>query len=479
MRFYDRNEKYLDRVIIETDKGKIYTYKDLDKIHDIIKNNTKKRETVFLICKKCPASILAFLSFLRNEVIVFMLDDKIDNDVIKQLIDSYEPNYIFVNNNNIDAYKNFKEVLNIENMVLIKNENQKLPIKNNKLAFLISTSGSTGSPKFVKITYNGFDSALRKVNERIGYNENDICISILPLQYIYGLELLCCIIKVGGKILVTEKSVVQNSFWELCENVNPTVFYGVPYMYENLESLGILDNISRFRIASVAGGKLSDKLMKKISQNCADNNVLFYNEYGQTESGGAISISIKSNKGWYKLENCIGESLPGGKIYLTEECKIEGEKVEGELVFESERVSLGYALEYEDLNKDDEFKGILHTGDIAQRDKEGNIVIVGRAKRFIKLYGKRYSLDHIESCLKDYFPSNGFAVVGKDEFLVVFYTGEKKCEEVEKYIKKKLRLSPNNYRVEYRENIPTNSNGKINYKELLEFINELYEQEHK
>ena len=64
----------------------------------------------------------------------------------------------------------------------------------------------------------------------------------------------------------------------------------------------------------------------------------------------------------------------------------------GELVYYGDNVTLGYAEKGEDLIKGDERHGILHTGDIAQFDKEGFYYIVGRMKRFLKIFGNRVNL---------------------------------------------------------------------------------------
>ena len=93
----------------------------------------------------------------------------------------------------------------------------------------------------------------------------------------------------------------------------------------------------------------------------------------------------------------------------------------GELVYRGPNVAMGYARRAEELALGDEWHGELHTGDMARRDGDGFYYIVGRKKRFIKLYGNRVGLDEVERLLAARFPDTGFACVGRDDLLRVFH----------------------------------------------------------
>ena len=70
------------------------------------------------------------------------------------------------------------------------------------------------------------------------------------------------------------------------------------------------------------------------------------------------------------------------------------------LVYEGKNVTLGYAICKEDLKKEDERYGVLETGDMAKMDEEGYFYIVGRKKRFLKIFGNRVNLDETERMIK-------------------------------------------------------------------------------
>lgn len=94
----------------------------------------------------------------------------------------------------------------------------------------------------------------------------------------------------------------------------------------------------------------------------------------------------------------------------------------GELRYEGDNVTMGYAECAADLAKGDERRGVLLTGDMAARDEEGFYTIVGRKKRFIKLFGSRVSLDGCERLVKEQFPGVDCACFGKDDALCVCLT---------------------------------------------------------
>ena len=103
-------------------------------------------------------------------------------------------------------------------------------------------------------------------------------------------------------------------------------------------------------------------------------------------------------------EMCIRDrAIPGGEFEIRNDSIISDVDTIGELVYKGKNVSLGYAECLDDLMRGDDNKGVLYTGDLAYRDKDGFYYIAGRKKRFLKLYGNRISLDYTESLLNQQF----------------------------------------------------------------------------
>ena len=160
-------------------------------------------------------------------------------------------------------------------------------------------------------------------------------------------------------------------------------------------------------------------------------------------------------------------AIPNGEFYLLDSKgnRIEQDNTQGELIYKGKNVTLGYSENRFSLAKKDEFGGVLHTGDIAQRDGEGYYYIVGRKNRFIKMFGRRINLDDIDSIIEGEFQGLEAKSSGVDDMLYIFITQER-CEEVKKLLCDRLKIAPTALKVKYIESLPRSSSGKILYSML-------------
>ena len=173
------------------------------------------------------------------------------------------------------------------------------------------------------------------------------------------------------------------------------------------------------------------------------------------------------------VEKCgsMGIAIPGGKFKLID---VDGKEITvalttGELVYEGENVTLGYAECGEDLIKGDERGGILQTGDMAQFDADGYYYIVGRKKRFLKIYGNRVNLDEIDRLIKGKFDGIDCASTGVDDHMYIFVTDESIAKQVREFVIFKTRLNPAAFKTIVINEIPKNDAGKTLYKELTKY----------
>ena len=220
-----------------------------------------------------------------------------------------------------------------------------------------------------------------------------------------------------------------------------------------------LDHLKTF---TQAGGKMNDLLILEYVNYCKENNKSFYVMYGQTEACPRISY-LPYDKVISKLGS-IGNAIPGGELFIIDDegNKIYEPNISGELVYKGNNVSLGYAVNIKDLDDGDINNGLLHTGDIAYKDEDGFYFIIGRKKRFIKLFGNRINLDEVEAKLNNLCEC---ACVGNDNILKIYLTGNQE-KLVSTYLSKNLKLNPKSFSINLIDEIPKNSFGKTNYKKL-------------
>jgi len=299
--------------------------------------------------------------------------------------------------------------------------------------------------------------------------ESERTITTLPMNYTYGISIINTHLAAGASIVLTDKALMQKEFWQQLKDFEATNFGGVPYTFEMLNRLRFERmNLPTLRCVTQAGGKLSPTLHEKFAKWAVDAGKKFIVMYGQTEATARMSY-LPAEK---SLEKCgsIGIAIPGGRFALLGEngSEITEAEMAGELVYYGDNVTMGYAECGEDLVKGDDRGGRLETGDMAKFDKDGYYYIVGRKKRFLKIFGNRVNLDETERLLKTEFPNCDFACAGVDDKMSVFVTDEKIKDAVLPFLTDKLKFHASAFKICLINAIPRNESGKVLYKDLPE-----------
>ena len=167
----------------------------------------------------------------------------------------------------------------------------------------------------------------------------------------------------------------------------------------------------------------------------------------------------------------MGVAIPGGRFELvgTQGEVITQPYTTGELRYYGANVTLGYAERAEDLKLGDERGGMLDTGDMAQVDEEGFYTIVGRKKRFLKMYGNRVNLDETERMLKAAFPQCECACAGRDDNLMIFATDADSLPAMRAFLSDKTGLNASGFHTCHLDAIPKSDSGKTLYRELEKY----------
>jgi acyl-coenzyme A synthetase/AMP-(fatty) acid ligase len=260
---------------------------------------------------------------------------------------------------------------------------------------------------------------------------------------------------------------MQKEFWQQFKKYGVTSFGGVPYTYEMLDKLRLYRmDLPTLRTMTQAGGKLSLDLHEKLAEYAERTNRCFVVMYGQTEATARMSY-LPPEKSLEKYGS-MGIAIPGGELSLIDALgnEIKEPEIVGELVYKGKNVTLGYAECGADLSKGDEREGILVTGDMAKCDADGYYYIVGRKKRFIKIFGNRVNLDEAERLIRTAFPNVDCACGGVDDKLKVYVTDGAFSDTIKKFLNEKTGVNQTAFEVAVISAIPRSESGKILYNEL-------------
>jgi long-chain acyl-CoA synthetase len=457
--------KYGENYALINDKGKKVKYANLDILTNQLIEDIGKRSLVFFLCDNNIESLSGYFSFIKNDIVPLMLDSALDGDLLQGLIEKYHPEYIWSPTDKINQFHNSNVIFSFNNYSFIRIEGNTSPRLNDNLALLLSTSGSTGSPKLVRISYDNLEANANSIAKYLSIDKNERPITSLPMSYTFGLSIINSHLIKGAVILLTSKSLMEREFWTFLKEEKATSLSGVPYTFEMLKKLRFFNmNLEHLKTVTQAGGKMNDELNYELSEFCDKSGINFFVMYGQTEASPRMSY-LPPEYSLSKLGS-MGIAIPGGKFFLIDDNgeEIIEDGVVGELVYEGKNVSMGYAISKEDLIKGDENNGVLITGDLAKRDAEGFYYIVGRKKRFIKIFGNRINLDETEHLIKSLTPN--VACTGLDDKMVIYITDEELISKVKYFVVEKTKINQQAFKVVLVDVIPKNYSGKTIYSEL-------------
>lgn len=449
-----------------TESGEFVTYAALAEYGEELYRRIARRCLVFILCRNEPGSVAAYTSCINHGVVPLLLDSGLDRELLYGLVGTYKPDFIICPDDTAGGFEG-EMVYGFLNYSLVKTPYTGAYPLYPELALLLTTSGSTGSPKLVRQSYKNIRANTCSIVEYLALDETECAITTLPMSYTYGLSILNTHLWVGASVILTSKTLMQREFWAAFKQHGATSFGGVPYTYEMLNKLRFFRmDLPSLRYMTQAGGKLSPELHRLFAEYAQNTGRKFIVMYGQTEATARMS--------WLPAERSLekygsmGVAIPGGRFSLlgADGSEIAEPETVGELVYEGDNVTLGYAACGEDLVKPDERHGRLVTGDMAKRDSEGFYYIVGRKKRFLKLFGKRVNLDECEQLVKAKFPGASCACAGVDDKLYIFTADSAVYETVRAYMAEKLNINHAGIEAVLLSAIPVKDSGKTNYQAL-------------
>lgn len=333
-----------------------------------------------------------------------------------------------------------------------------------ELALLVSTSGSTGSPKLVRLSADSIQANAAAISEYLQLRPSDKAATTLPLSYCYGMSVVNSHLLAGASLALTDLSVVDPCFWELVRTGNVTSFAAVPYTFDLLDRARFQEmDVPSLRYITQAGGRLAPDRVRSYAELGRRKGWDLFVMYGQTEATARMAY-LPPDQAVHRPQS-IGMPVPGGSFRLEPVPGLDA----AELVYSGPNVMLGYAERPEDLGLG-RVVAELHTGDLARRGADGLYEIMGRRSRFVKIVGLRVDLGQMERLLADLGVTA--AAAGSDDAVVAAVEGEHDLPLLAKTLAQDLGLPRTAVELFAVEAIPRLGNGKPDYPAVVALADE-------
>ncbi|SDO98408.1 Acyl-CoA synthetase (AMP-forming)/AMP-acid ligase II [Streptomyces sp. cf386] len=327
------------------------------------------------------------------------------------------------------------------------------------LALLLSTSGSTGSPKLVRLSHENLQANAESIATYLGIDETDRAATTLPMHYCYGLSVIHSHLLRGAGLILTERSVSEAAFWEEFRAGRGTSLAGVPYTFDLLDRVGFERmELPQLRRVTQAGGRLAPERVARYAELGRRSGWELFVMYGQTEATARMAYLPPQLAA--ERPEAVGVPIPGGSFRLQ---PADGHSPDvGELVYSGPNVMLGYAESPADLALGRTVQE-LHTGDLARRASDGLYEIVGRRSRFAKILGLRIDPQRVESLLAEHGVTAYCA--GDGEALAVAALGSAgEQARIRRLVAEECGLPSRAIRVRALDRLPRLATGKPNYE---------------
>ncbi|MET1085914.1 MAG: AMP-binding protein [Arthrobacter sp.] len=432
--------RFGDNVAVSTKSGSL-SYRELaGRVEDMASSFGPGRRLIALEAENTLPSLIAYLAALSSGNPLLILPTG-GGSAAQALMATYDPDVV-VRASDGEAVLDVRRELTHHDL-------------HPDLALLLSTSGSTGSPKLVRLSAGSIQANAAAIAQYLQLRPSDTAATTLPLSYCYGMSVVNSHLLVGASLALTELSVVDPCFWELVRTEKATSFAAVPYTFDLLDRVGFTAmDVPSLRHITQAGGRLAPDRVRAYAELGRRQGWDLFVMYGQTEATARMAY-LPPDKA---AENpqAIGVPVPGGSFRLEPVPGLDA----SELVYTGPNVMLGYAERPEDLALGRVITE-LPTGDLARCGSDGLYEIVGRRSRFVKIVGLRVDLGQVEKLLADLGVTA--AAAGTDDAVVAAVEGDHDLALLAKTLAQDLGLPRAAVELVAVEAIPRLGNGKPDY----------------
>lgn len=262
-------------------------------------------------------------------------------------------------------------------------------------ADILFTTGTTGLPKGVPLSFENEAAAARNINQFVGNTKDDIELLALPISHSFGLGRLRCCLSIGASIIILGSFANVKKLYRTIEEERVTGFTMVPASWRYLNKFSgdkIKEFANQLKYIEMGSAYFSAEEKQHLASILPNTRVCMH--YGLTEASRSAFLEFHQDAAHL---DSVGKSSPNTEIEVFDE---QGNKLlsntEGELCVKGQHVMNGY-LNHTTTN--DFFDNFFRTGDWGYKDSEGYIYLKSRKKELINVGGKKVSPIEVEEQL--------------------------------------------------------------------------------
>ncbi|NUT45748.1 MAG: AMP-binding protein [Saccharothrix sp.] len=444
--------------------GRTLSYGDLAVLVDEAERALRHDDKALVLCagdRDLP-TLVAYLAALRlGHAVAFM-------PATAEILAAYRPEFVIpapeVGENPTDfGYRSDEHVIGETKLFRRSAATSDFPIHPDT-ALLLSTSGTTGSPKAVRLSYDGVAANADAIVRVLGITAAERAPTTLPITHAYGLSVLNSHLRAGASIVLNDHSPLALATWDHLVRAGATSFAAVPTTYAAFgpSHVNLLQR-TQIRTMTQSGARLGDELTLRLARMMERRGGRFFPMYGQTEATSRIACLDPADLP--DRLGSVGVAVPGGTITIEPvEAHDRAVPGEGAVHYRGPGVMMGYAGDREDLGRGAEVD-VLDTGDLGYL-RDGYLYLTGRTKRIVKVLGVRTSLDDLERLVER--PDHPTAVVcGEDDVVYLFGSGDAAVHERQRQLVAEALGVPSRHVVlRHVERLPRTPGGKVDYRAL-------------
>lgn len=431
-------------------------------------SNYIKGSAVIIAANKQIEFIYAYFGAHMAGLIAVPIDSETNPTRFNHIINTVHPLCV-IGFNKIETNLPKIALKEFKNLDIIYNTGENITFPQmNCIADILFTTGTTGTPKGVPLTYLNESAAVRNINTYIQNSSQDKELLALPVSHSFGLGRIRCCLANGQSIYLLGSFVNIKLLFKTLEEEHITGFSMVPASWKFLQKMSgnrLADFANQLRYIEMGSAYFSEEDKAELANLFPSTRVTMH--YGLTEASRSAFLEFHKDK---KALSSVGKASPFTEIKIFDENgSILNENQEGEICIKGEHVTSGYINQD---NKDTFFHDYyFRTGDSGFIDSEGYIYLKSRIKELINVGGKKVAPTEVEELLNKIEGIEECACVGtKDpngvlgEVVKAFIVRNDTTLTSEK-ITTILNGKLENYKIpvqyEWIDSIPKTNNGKI------------------